>query len=321
MALAIVFWILVFIDAAALFVFGLLALAAAGPSHTNPILAVLVPVGLPALILAAAIAVFLYLPGPAAKGLALAIAAFPLVFMIASQGITYWQLRKHRDDRGGFSQFERGPLRELEAAIAAGDVATVRRLAPLAELDRPGISGVTVLVLALRRLRDAPHDLDIVRALLDAGADPNVGKDELPLQVAIGASRGAGLEPVRMLLAARADPNARSSFGEPVFFTAAGADQDPALMQLLLDRGADLHATTDTGKTALSVCAMTRNWKAALLLLQRGAPWEKAAAPGGATFRVYVESLAGPAAGDSEDLGRVLEFLRAADGSQPRRNG
>lgn len=317
MILKILFWLFVAIDVAALVLFGLLGLAAAKPSHTNPLVALIVPFVLPALVLTGSVWLFLRAQSTGGRVVALAIAALPFIFVVVSQGVVQLMMRGYQDEGGNFWQFRSGPLREIEAAIQRNDVAALTAAARGADVNKPGISGATALVLGFRQLEKTPeHGLDVVRALLKAGADPNAGKDELPLQPAIGLSRRFGPELVKLLLDAGANPNKRSEFGDPVFFIAGGADIDVEVMKLLLDRGADIKATNRDGHSAVHVPLLTRNWKVMLLLLQRGASWRNVRTPNDLPFRAYVENEA--RLGTGNGLAEVIEFLRAAEASGGR---
>ena len=77
---------------------------------------------------------------------------------------------------------------------------------------------------------------------------------------------------VKRLLAAGADPNARSSTGATALMWAV---PDVAKLQLLLDAGADVNARSDERRTALTIAASTVGAAPALrLLLDYGAqPW------------------------------------------------
>lgn len=308
----VLFWLFVAIDAVALGIFGLLGLAAAGPSRTNPIAALVIPFFIPAAILLGAIVLFLKVPSTAARAVAVAIAALPLLFVAGSSATGLWKLRDYRDASGHITQFRTAALRDIEAAIDRNDAAAVTAAARGVDLNTPGLSGATVLVLALRQLYKTPNQLDVVKALLAAGADPNGGGAEPPLQAAIGASRESGTEPVRLLLEVGANPNARDESGRPAFFTAGGANIE--VMQLLLARGADVQLRGKHGESAVVLPAQTRNWRVLELLLQRGAPWRDQHAIQGVPFLDYMEGEAREAKsgdGNTNGLARVMTLLRS----------
>ncbi|MBL9166154.1 MAG: hypothetical protein JNN07_00265 [Verrucomicrobiales bacterium] len=310
----VLFWLLVAIDAIVLVIFGLLGLAAAGPSRTNPIAALMIPFFIPGAILLGAVWLFLSVQAPGARVLALLIAASPLLFVVGSQVAGRWQLKGFRDASGNIRQFRSESLRAIETAILANDagaVATAARGA--AELNTPGLSGATALVLAFRQLRKSPGELDVIRALIAAGADPNVSKVELPLQVAIGESRASGPEPVRLLLEAGAKPNQRSEGGGPVFFFAGGAGIDVGILELLLKHGADVRLKDAQGRSAVVTAAIVGNWPVLELLLQRGAPWQDQKGTGGLPFLNFIEVEANkvpPQTASTNGLARVMALLR-----------
>ncbi len=153
----------------------------------------------------------------------------------------------------------------------------------------------------------------MIRALLAAGADPNISKTELPLQAAIGESRTSGAETVRLLLDAGANPNARGEWGNPAFFTAGGASLE--VMELLLAHGADVQLRDKQGRSAVVLAATTRNWRVLELLLRRGAPWRDQQAVQGVPFLDYLEREARDAQSsswNSDGLGEVMALLRSA---------
>ncbi len=308
----ILFWLLVTVDVIAMAIFGLLGLAAAGPSRTNPIAALVIPFFVPAAILLGAIWLFLIAQAPGARVLALLIAGAPLLFVVGGSVAALWKLQGFRDASGHITQFRAPALRDIAAAIARNDAAAVAAAARGVDLNTQGLSGATVLVLALRQLYKAPNQLDALKALLAAGADPNGGGAELPLQVAIGASRESGTEPVRLLLEVGANPNARDASGQPAFFTAGGANIE--VMQLLLARGADVQLRGKQGESAVVLPAQTRNWRVLELLLQRGAPWQDQHAIQGVPFLDYMEGEVREAKsgdGNTNGLARVMTLLRS----------
>ena len=131
------------------------------------------------------------------------------------------------------------------------------------------------------------------------GASVPSRANELPLQIAIQQSGKAGLEPVKMMLDAGADPNAKASFGDPIWWAATGKSSSLETLTLLLDRGADINGLGKGESTVLFDAATTRNWPAVLLLLQRGADWRRGKSVNGLPFRSVVEGEIGSQGTDS----------------------
>jgi len=92
---------------------------------------------------------------------------------------------------------------------------------------------------------------DVIRALLDAGADPNLGNDMKPLHRAASLCDSAV---VRMLLGRGADPNAREINGGTPLMGAAFAGRLDAV-RLLIAANADVNARNSEGKSALDLAA------------------------------------------------------------------
>lgn len=112
-------------------------------------------------------------------------------------------------------------------------------------------------------------DVDQVRRLLDAGADPNRpnASGATALMWAV-----ADLGKVRLLLDRGTDPNAATPQGATALAVAAGRDQAEAVVALLLDRGAKPGAAA-----ALPRAADFGREKVFQLLVARGAPVKEAA--------------------------------------------
>ena len=148
--------------------------------------------------------------------------------------------------------------RALEAAVNEDDPAGVR--AALADGATTGpLPDVrfTALYLACNAAREGrAHDVEIVRTLLDAGADPDEGPPNSgsPLHRVVGgrAEPGVAADLVRLLAAAGANLDGElprsASTGDRPLHTAAKKGR-PHLVRALLEAGADPTAANAAGRT------------------------------------------------------------------------
>ncbi len=199
--------------------------------------------------------------------------------------------------------FKPVPLTDLQNAVLANDAPAVAQAAAAGLRGRRDAAGL--LILALHRVQKSPEQLPVLRALLDAGADPNAAYGDRPLEVAIRT----GPAPVALLLDAGADPNRSNPFGDPVFFAATQKPSDLETLKLLLERGASRNLRSTRGETALSHAVAASNWKAVLLLLAQGADIQQAGTADGKSFRELVERSA-TIQGERGDLAEVLRLIR-----------
>ena len=145
----------------------------------------------------------------------------------------------------------------LVKAVASNDLKAVTALlAQGADANVKNSVEIPVLVMAIRR-GSAP----VVEALLKHGADPNIRRldtDLSPLLLTVSPDAPVRAEIAKALVAAGADVNAASRkkgtrlFGATPLMFAAGKGCDD-LVQLFLDKGADINAKTPEGFTALSL--------------------------------------------------------------------
>ncbi|XXQ33503.1 Ankyrin repeat domain-containing protein [Plasmodiophora brassicae] len=166
--------------------------------------------------------------------------------------VTATNLTKPRGDNGDFPIHwvcRYGTPAAVQCFIAAGaDVNSVSRLHG------------TPLSIAVER-----NDADIVRILIDAGANVNVPDPTTVLGVAISYNAGSGI--LKMLLAQGIDINARDALGRTASNLAAHQGSVEALLFLASVPGVDLH-TQDTWRRAplvAATCSACRDCVAILL--------------------------------------------------------
>jgi ankyrin repeat protein len=307
--MTILFWLFVCVDVAALGLMFVLGLAAAAPSHTSGFAVASYMLVVPGLLIAAAILLFARASSPLLRGAALLLAASPVLVIVALRGIEGAKLSVNSDPQGNLTYFREGPLRDIATAISRNDAGAVTALVPKVDVNSKGYRDSTLLLLALRQLRTTPDQIEVLRTLVKAGANPNLGADELPLELALQVSSKTGPEPALLLLGAGANPNARNQFGTPVFFAAIGRMMGINLLKALLDRGAEVNAKDRQGQTALFHAATSPNWKAALMLLERGADPKQVRSLSGLPFQEMVESH-NVKFGDDGGLVEVLKYLK-----------
>lgn len=160
----------------------------------------------------------------------------------------------------------------LIAATMRDHVPTVKALLDGgAKIEEPGPQDFRPLALAL-----AENKYEAAKALMEAGADPSVasGVDGLtPLMIA--ASQSAPAEGARFmpgstrpidlaqgLIERKADVNAKSTTGMTALMIAA-AHNNPPMIGLLMESGADPQAKNNQDQTASDVAQLNGNLEAA----------------------------------------------------------
>jgi hypothetical protein len=198
---------------------------------------------------------------------------WPVFVLVASPVVRAYKERRFENEFARTGDFRDPSLAAMAQAIRANDTATLSRLLdgqpPPPGADR---AGNDLLAWALIMVRDQRGSPAPVRVLLEAGASPRLtrmGSGEDVLSFMVRGLTPTGRDVVRLLLEHGADPNVRDPQSE---FTPLGElDGEPELVRLLVEHGADMNALQFNGVTPLIRYIMRRDWESALYLVTMGA--------------------------------------------------
>ncbi len=238
---------------------------------------------LPPLALAAAWLVYTRAQSQGTKTGVVLFLALPLIQIAAGGAQSLWGTFLSHWSSQGDADFPRGSGRDLAHAIAAQDVARVKALLDAGAMKAPNATrpgGETFLRFAFvsafapgSEPSRLAANLEIVRLLLRAGADPNEAAFESNWPLTLAIYRGP--EAVQTLLDGGADPNRLDGAGRPLWWDALGYRAEGLrTLEALLDHGANLNFRTSgsDGYGAGAWAADREDWDGLLLLLDRGAP-------------------------------------------------
>ena len=94
------------------------------------------------------------------------------------------------------------------------------------------------------------HDIELLRLLLENGADPNHFTETLPPFHRL-LYFNPPIEKIKLMFDYKADSNLHGTWGMTSVHWCGGWCQDPEILRLLLDNGADINAGDDMGETGL----------------------------------------------------------------------
>lgn len=238
-----------------------------------------------------------------------------VIMMVADPVVKAYQKWSFEREHARVGDFRDPVLRPLADAIRAGDGATLTRLldgkpAPPGR-DR---AGHDLMGYALAALRDSKGPLDCVRALLEAGSDPNTTRmpDGLaPIHFMIGDITPSGREAVLLLLRHGADPDAVDPISGNTPINESG--HSPELVRALIEAGADMDRVQSDGVTALVNFVRGWCWESARYLLERGARLD-VANEDGLSLDYYLESWKESVFGEHQEGWDQLRAAIAARG-------
>jgi hypothetical protein len=179
------------------------------------------------------------------------------------------------------SAYFRGPALDLAQAMVKRDAASVKQLIPGAgDLNQPQGGGTTLWQFGVLQADNTDESIEMLRALLAAGADPKRDTSADTLQHATAA----GPRLTQFLLEAGANPNLPDEQHRPGWWrTLQQGEDDRAneLLRMMLDHGADLSLRAPDGRGPVGQAVASRYWYDACLLMERGADWKQEKLPGG----------------------------------------
>lgn len=197
-------------------------------------------------------------------------------------------------------------------AAARGSSAEVRAIIAKSAADPEGpldINAASWTGLNLLMYAIGTREERAVRALLDAGADPNhrTPRGESPMLAA-----GLVDDPkfLKLLLDRGGDPNWKNARGEPLLHQLI----DYFLWEnvhVLLDRGADINAADPAGETPVFRLALMNQYDQVLRLLDRGADPDRADVTGRSLRHLVAKSRVNPTSAQGAARARVAERLGA----------
>jgi hypothetical protein len=195
----------------------------------------------------------------------------PLVFSTISTAVSRVQQRRQFSG----SAYFQGPALELAQAMANHEMVFTKQLIPAAgDLNKPQGRGTTLWQFAVLQADDTDESIDLLRALLAAGADPK--RDFSPDTLETATARGPKL--TQFLLEAGANPNVLDEEHRPVWWrTMQQGEDDTAteLFRMMLDHGADLSLRAPDGRGPVGQAAASGYWYDVCLLIERGADWKQ----------------------------------------------
>jgi hypothetical protein len=199
--------------------------------------------------------------------------SWPLIAAII--GPVYGTVDNYFTDRSaaGDLNFFWPAQRRVAHAILAHDITAVRQALPKAGDVNAPHRGKSLFAFAMQNLDDSPASAEIVAALLEAGADPNLRTSSDAWPLTHGVSDGP--EVTKLLLDAGANPNQMESIGRPVWWNVLyhDSERDVRTLAELLDHGADVRMK-DGSLGPVGWAAYQKSWRSVWLLIQRGAPWK-----------------------------------------------
>lgn len=155
------------------------------------------------------------------------------------------------------------------AARSCHAVVTEHLLLHGADVNRIDHEGTPPLVFASAAVSTHLNAAeDTVQILLAHGADVQGTAAAAPLRNAIVAFSA---RMARLLLDAGASPDTKSWLGEPIIISAAWNPGARAVLEVLLDHGADVNATSNDGHSALMLAAQAGLLETVQILVDRGA--------------------------------------------------
>jgi len=267
------FWTLAAVDAFAVLVMAGLFFADSnhGQHDGSRSMGLTLFLALPTLTLGAAILLFVFGRFFVLRVLALLIVASPALIVGGIQASNYFEAHQAQQRALGRGYFADRTMEALAEAVIRSDVPELEKSSSRVDINTTGEAGVTLLWLAVN-LESADARRRVVTALLKLGANPNrvhnafaVPEVNPVLLVALMKKDDAV---VKALLDAGADPNAFDNSGAPLIFGASGT-MTLSSMQLLAERKVNFDVLW--GSTPLSVwLAMDKRWDLLSLLIERG---------------------------------------------------
>ena len=311
-----IFWAFVALDAALLAILLVLGVTTpATPDGGQEMSLIFFVVG-PAILIGAAVLLFLKVEASAWRMVALVVAAGPGLFLAGTRlrsAVIDYRVRQNAAGSGYFSGRD---LKRAAAAVVQRDVSALATLDRSVDLNTKGTRGMTLMELAVTQAFESPvsssvgsTSLDVVRALLSRGADPNSG-----LEI---ATKLADTTILLALLDAGAKPGFADDHG-PVAFQWLNV-MPLANFMALLDHGLDVNLSDASGTPLIIAAAENDRWNFVVLLMDRGADASRVARNGtrlGDVVQSRIESTTERPPEMKADIARVKARL-AAEKPQP----
>jgi hypothetical protein len=311
-----IFWAFVALDGALFVILLVLGVTGPGTPDGGREMSLFFFVIVPAVIVGGAALLFLKAESSAWRMVALGIVAGPGLVIAGARlrnAVIDYQVRQNAAGSGYFSGRD---LKRAAAAVVQRDVATLAALDRSVDVNTKGTRGMTLMALAVTRAFESPAtpsggstSLEVVRALLSRGADPNAG-----LEIATKLTDSTIL---LALLDAGAKPGFTNDHG-PVAFQWLNV-MPLANFTALLGRGLDVNLSDPFGTPLIIAAAENDRWNFVLLLMDRGADASRVARNGtrlGEIVQSRIESTTERPPEMKADIARV-EARLAAEKPQP----